>query len=74
MSAVTQCDTCRKLGPMPPAGWLALAEIAPVQSPLMAALSGVSGQEDIPTFCSYACAAQYAAAKALISSAEGSTT
>jgi len=69
---VTQCDTCKKIGPQPAPGWLLIVAIGPPESALLSMLGGSGGGMDVEgTFCGYACAGEYARAKALISEADG---
>lgn len=72
MGAVTQCDSCRKIGPAPPCGWLVLFRYEPQPSMVLAALTG--GPEPSGTFCSWACVAEYAAVRALVPSSEDGET
>ena len=70
---VTQCDTCKKIGPQPAPGWLLLLRIAEPEASFVQMLTGGSGGSmDVEgTFCGYQCAGEYARAKALISDADG---
>ena len=71
---VTQCDSCRKIGPSPPAGWLLLVKVSAPESSFMAMLGGQgNGGADLEgTFCGYQCAGEYARARALIPETDGS--
>jgi hypothetical protein len=73
---VTQCDNCRKIGPLQPPGWLVVARVHPQEASFLAMLGGGggSGMEVAGTFCGWPCAAQYATAKALIPDSGGGGT
>ena len=62
----SQCDNCRKLGPVPPVGWLAVADIKPPRMPSFLSVLQDQSEEQPPMFCGWRCLADYAIAKALI--------
>ena len=70
---VTQCDTCRKIGPQAAPGWILLIKLSQPESSFLSMIGGGSGGMDVEgTFCGYACAGEYARAKALIPETDGS--
>jgi hypothetical protein len=63
---VTECDNCRKLGPVPAPGWIVALVQAPAEVSLLSSLTGNTGADIAGMFCSWRCTAKYATAKALI--------
>lgn len=68
---VTECDNCRKLGPMPAWEWIVAIVQKEAESSFMAMLGGGNSQAEVAgMFCSWRCVAQYAVARALVAEAE----
>lgn len=77
MTAVTECDCCRTIGPIPAPGWIVLGTVpAPAyESSFLVMLGGTVQQpEETRTFCRWRCVAEYATARALVGETEGSGT
>lgn len=64
----TECDNCRRLGPLPAPGWIVAMVIAKQEQSFLSMLSGGGspGAEVAGTFCGWRCVAEYAAARSLI--------
>lgn len=66
---VTQCDNtgCRKLGPVPPVGWIILGQVADLVP--SSAWSAILSQREPHTvegaFCSWACVVEFAYLKSI---------
>ena len=68
---VTQCDSCRKIGPQAAPGWILLIKLSQPESSFLSMIGGGSGGMDVEgTFCGYQCAGEYARARALIPETE----
>lgn len=65
MSPVTQCDTCKTIGPAPPPPhWIALVTVGEPAT-FAQAVFGTGGPDVAGTFCCWWCVATFAAQKAL---------
>lgn len=67
MTAGTQCDTCRRFGPVHAPGWFTLFQFPgdDERPSILSALFGGNPSEPL-TFCTVKCLAEFATARALV--------
>jgi hypothetical protein len=76
---IAQCDNCRHLAPLkhsfPPDGWLIISVVARKDSSASSFAAMVTGMSNparpAAMFCSWRCAAEYCAGRALLAEEDG---
>ena len=67
---VSQCDNCKVIGPVTPAGWIVTGVIEQPQPSLLTMFGGGGGAAEPAMFCTWKCVAEYAWLKAVIPGGE----